>query len=153
MHVILNAIHQTVLDRGSRIVGELVGISSGVLRNKVNPHCDTHHLTVAEFVRIMAVTGDYRALQAMAHELGFVAVQLPDSGASENILGHVLSVGASHGDMCTQVHSALADQRITPGELLDCERALQQLQAHIQQLTLAVRQAAEKSIPNEYRDR
>lgn len=27
------------------------------------------------------------------------------------------------------------------------------LQAHIQQLTLAVRQAAEKSTPDEYRDR
>jgi F0F1-type ATP synthase membrane subunit b/b' len=52
------------------------------------------------------------------------------------------------------MHQTMLDRacRIAGG-LLDCERALQQLQAHIQQLTLAVRQAAEKSTPDEYRDR
>lgn len=39
-------------------------ISAAVLRNKVNPNNQTHHLTLAEAVRIVDLTDDEQILQA-----------------------------------------------------------------------------------------
>ena len=60
-----DATHATVHDYpgGAESLAPRMGIKSPqVLRNKVNPATDTHHLRLDEAVRMMAVTGDYRII-------------------------------------------------------------------------------------------
>lgn len=52
-------------------------MSSAVLRNKVNPNNMTHHLTLAEALRLSQITGDRHLIDAYAAELGLIASKLP----------------------------------------------------------------------------
>src|SRR5690606_27107847 len=81
----IDAAYATVHDYpgGSESLGPRVGISPAVLRNKVNPNNETHHLTFAEARRVAAITDDFRMLQAWAHEAGFLLVKAPDNCTNE----------------------------------------------------------------------
>lgn len=132
MHVI-DAAHQTVHDYpgGSEALGPRMGMSGAVLRNKVNARITTHHLTLAEAVRMMALTGDLRILRAMAEELGQAVHPLPaaSGGPSGDVLGDVLSHAQAEGNFCGSMRAALADGIITPHELRDIREEADQVQA------------------------
>lgn len=127
------AAHSTVHDfkpGGSETLGPLVGISPAVLRNKVNPNNDTHHLTFAEARKIADMTGDYRMLQAWAHEAGFLLVKAPE-GTNEcdmSVLESVMETGVAHGRFMQSIHAALSDGKVDDKEveaIAEAERALQ----------------------------
>ena len=88
------AIYATIHDytnrngRGAAALGPLVGISPAVLCNKANPNIDSHHLTLAEAVRIQAITGDYRIHEACDQLFGRVSIpaMLDFSGVSNTDL-------------------------------------------------------------------
>lgn len=114
-----DAAYDTVHDYpgGSESLGPRVGMSPAVLRNKVNPNNETHHLTVNEASRIMGKAQDYRILHALAAEHGFMlqrAESAPDAG---NVLQSLLRANAAEGDFDRALEEALADNLITPNEL------------------------------------
>src|SRR5690606_28718993 len=93
-----DAAYATVHDYkgGSESLGPRVGISPAVLRNKVNQNNETHHLTLAEAVRMADMTGDTRILQAWAHQSGFLLVKAPDACAASSdmaVLEQVVGLG------------------------------------------------------------
>lgn len=114
---------------GSESLGPLVGISPAVLRNKVNPNNETHHLTFAEARRLADMTGDFRMLQAWAHEAGFLLVKAPEGNACDMaVLEQVVGLGVASGQFMQTIHSALADGRVEPHELQairEAERVVQ----------------------------
>ncbi|MGB3290962.1 MAG: phage regulatory CII family protein [Burkholderiaceae bacterium] len=114
---------------GSESLGPRVGISPAVLRNKVNPNNETHHLTLAEAARITALTGDFRILQAWAHSEGFLLVKAPDGTTSDMaVLEQVVGLGVANGQFMQTIHSALADGVVSQKELAaikEAERAVQ----------------------------
>lgn len=123
----IDAAYSTVHDYpgGSESLGPRVGISPAVLRNKVNPNNDTHHLTFAEARRISDMTGDFRMLQAWAHEAGFLLVKAPD-GASESDMSVLESVTGSvmeHGGFIGSIHASLVDGNLSPDEMEGIEAA------------------------------
>lgn len=128
----IDAAYSTVHDYpgGSESLGPRVGISPAVLRNKVNPNNDTHHLTFAEARRISDMTGDFRMLQAWAHEAGFLLVKAPD-GTNEcdmSVLESVMETGVAHGRFMQSIHAALSDGKVDDKEveaIAEAERALQ----------------------------
>jgi hypothetical protein len=92
----IDAAYSTVHDYpgGSESLGPRVGISPAVLRNKVNPNNDTHHLTFAEARRIADMTGDF-----------------------EQIAGFMVACG-SFGQ---EIHASLADGKVTKDEIAKVE--------------------------------
>ena len=66
------AVHQTAHDApgGLPNLAKCMGINEQVFRNKVNPHCDTHHLNVREMVAMMLLTNDTQIMDALAIEFG-----------------------------------------------------------------------------------
>lgn len=129
----IDAAHAVVHDYpgGSESLGPRVGISPAVLRNKVNPNNDTHHLTFAEARRITAITGDRRMLQAWAHEEGFLLVKAPAAAGDScdmAVLEQVVSLGVANGQFMQTIHSALADGRIDESEMKRIRAAERELQ-------------------------
>lgn len=127
-----DAAYATVHDYpgGSESLGPRVGISPAVLRNKVNPNNDTHHLAFAEARRIADITGDHRMLLAWAHEAGFLLVKAPE-GASEcdmSVLEAVVETGVAHGQWMHSIHTALADGRVDQQEVEAIKQAKRALQ-------------------------
>lgn len=116
---------------GSESLGPRVGISPAVLRNKVNPNNDTHHLTFAEARRISDMTGDFRMLQAWAHEAGFLLVKAPTGSADScdmAVLEQVVGLGVANGQFMQTIHAALADGRVDQDELKRIRAAERELQ-------------------------
>lgn len=139
----VDAAHATVHDYpgGSESLGPRVGIGAAVLRNKVNPNNDTHHLTFAEARRIVAITGDVRMLKAWAHESGFLLVKAPE-GAGEcdmSVLEAVAETGGALGQWMQSIHSALADGKVDAKEVEAISQAKCALQTAAATATQRVR--------------
>lgn len=130
---ILDAAHNTVRSYpgGSESLGPRVGISPAVLRNKVNPNNDTHHLTLAEADRLMGITGDHSILNALASAHGYSLQKVDGEGQVGSIVAAILAMSMRQGDLSEVVSKALEDNRISPRERRDIEDAVHKLQAAI----------------------
>lgn len=122
-----DAAYHTVHDYpgGSESLGPRVGISPAVLRNKVNPNNDTHHLTYSEAQKIAAVTGDVRMVQSWAHAEGYLLVKAPASvgECDMNMLEKVAAFMFVSGMFGKEIHDSLADGGVDPSEIDRVEAA------------------------------
>lgn len=117
---IIDTAHATVAEYpgGSEALGPRIGMSPAVLRNKVNPNNTTHHLTLVEAARIMAVSGDHRILHALAAELDHVALPIAaGEGVDDTLLDLTLSQSQAQGDFAAALQQALADGAISENEM------------------------------------
>ncbi|WP_449284192.1 phage regulatory CII family protein [Luteimonas qiangzhengi] len=127
-----DAAYATVHDYpgGAGSLAPRIGTTQAVLNSKVNPNTTTHHLTLAEAVKLMVLTGDKRMLHAIAMESGDVVVEgaaaLPACDMA--VLEAMTGVFARAGQVGANVHTALADGRVTRKELAAIERQAYALQ-------------------------
>ena len=111
-------------------MGPRMRISAAVLRSKVNPHCASHHLTLAEADLAMGLTGDHRILAALAGAHGYV-LQRVEAGEGGSVLGAHLALSVAKGDLASVLADAVKDGRITANESTAIAGAGAQLQAAI----------------------
>lgn len=116
---ILDTAHATVAEYpgGSEALGPRVGIVSGVLRQKVNPRVTTHHLSLLEASRLMAVTGDFRMLHALAAEHDHVVIPIAGDASDDSLLDLTLSQSQAQGEFAAALQQALADGAISQNEM------------------------------------
>lgn len=146
MHVI-DAAAQTVdnYPGGAESLAPRIGMSAGILRNKVNANNTTNHLTLAEASRMMAASNDFLILHALAAEHGHVVQQIePDTG-HESVIGQILQLGSREGEFARVLHDALADGVITDREMNDIAAAGYATQATL--IGLIQRLSAARSRP------
>lgn len=146
---ITDAAYNTVHDYpgGASAIAPRLGIKSpAVLNSKVNPNTDTHHLTLAEASKIMAITGDFRILQSLNAEHGKVSIDLPVIPEFRDIAltDLVLSIGMGGGDVCAVFKEMMADGRITQGEAMDMSKVIHQLHMLLAELDTQVHTCVEK---------
>jgi len=149
---ITDAAYNTVHDYpgGASAIAPRLGIKSpAVLNSKVNPNTDTHHLTLAEASKIMAITGDFRILQSLNAEHGKVSIDLPVIPECRDIAltDLVLSIGMGGGDVCAVFKEMMADGRITQGEAMDMSKVIHQLHMLLAELDTQVHTCVEKEKP------
>lgn len=137
---ILDAANATVHDYpgGGESLGPRLGLSAAVLCSKVDLRNGAQQLSIVEADRIMALTGDFRMLRALAHQHGFLVVELPDrdaSGFAMEALEQWLGARVAGGQFAPQAPAApapapAADKRVGERELratCAAENALQAL--------------------------
>jgi hypothetical protein len=108
---------------GAKQVAEQMGVGHQVLLNKVNPNNKTHHLNLAEAVKMMQVTSDTRILEALANEFGGLYIPIAlTSSAAPNLIGDLATMSAEFGALMREVAEDLADGAISDNELADVER-------------------------------
>lgn len=108
---------------GTSALGPRIGVSGGVLSNKLNPNIDTHHLTLAEAMRIMVMTQDVRILQAQANELGYMVVPL-HVVEDETVTAAMTHTVGEFGEYVTAACDAMKDGHITKLELRKINKEL-----------------------------
>lgn len=145
---IFDAAYSTVHDYqgGSNALAPRMGIKSpAVLNSKVNPHTETHHLTLAEASRLMALTGDLRILQSLNAEHGKVAINLPDIPECRDtaLTDLVLNIGITGGDIQSIFKEMMADGRITQGEALDMSKVIHELHTVLAELDAQINKCVE----------
>lgn len=127
---ITDAAHKTVKDYpgGSEALAVRIGMSAAVLRNKVNPNNNTHHLSLAEASEIMGVTGDDRILHALAAEHGYV-LRRTEGSPGGSVVTALLAVAARQGNLAQAVSESLEDGKISQNEASEIGRLCASIQA------------------------
>lgn len=134
---VTDAIYRTVHDYpgGSESLAPRMGMSAAVLRNKVNPNNTAHRVYAEDLDALMAVTGNYSILEALAANHGFVLRRADDTERTAACLMQaMLGAQATRGAVWSTVHQALADNLITPNEYSAIDAALMAATAADRQL-------------------
>ena len=136
---IIDAAYNTVHDYpgGASALAARMGIKSpAVLNSKVNPNTETHHLTLAEASKLMALTGDFRILQALSVEHEKVAIDLPEIPECRDmsLTDKVLCIGMKGGDVMSLFREIMTDGRITQGEVEDMSKVIHQMHIALAEL-------------------
>lgn len=146
---ILDAAYHTVHDfkGGASALAVRLGIKSpAVLNSKVNPNTETHHISLLEAVKLMAITGDYRILQSLCAQLGKVAIDLPDLPECQrdmSLMEIMLNVAIKKGDITKTFKNMMADGRITPGEAKDMSRIVHEMVEQLMTLEAQIKSCVE----------
>lgn len=131
---------------GSESLGPRVDISSAVLRNKVNPNNDTHRLTFAEARRVSDITGDFRMLQAWAHEAGFLLVKAPKNARDSSdmaVLEQVAGLMVANGAFGKEIYDALSDGAISTAEVERIDEAGQGVMTSVAEIKQRIKGMAQ----------
>lgn len=119
------------------------GLSAATLRNKVNPNNDRNLLSLQEADELMAKSGDFRILHALAATHGFV-VQKVDAPQAGSITSAMLAAVAAKGDLAELVAQAMADNRITGNESDNISRGVMHVIAALVQVSQHAEAASER---------
>lgn len=122
----LLAFFHTVHDAGTVALADKLGMSADVLRNKADPKKSSNIVGLADADKVMAITGDFRVLKALAHAHGFLLVKAPDDCRGESdmsVLEQMAGLMVSCGVFGKEVYDSLADGKITPDEIKRVQRA------------------------------
>lgn len=127
---VIDAAYKSVHDYpgGSESLGPRLGMSPAILRNKVNPNNDKHHLTLAEADHLMAVTGDHGILQALAAGHGYALVRADHGDVDGSLVHSVLAFLAASGKMSGSLQDVVAKGQVTR----NASREIQALGADVQ---------------------
>ncbi len=122
---LLDSFYATVSEYpgGAESLAPRIGMSAQILRNKANVNSVTNKVSIDEFDRVLGVTGDFRALHALAAAHGFVLVPL--AAGAEASDGALVSAMArqlvTSGALGVAINSALADGRVDRHEAAEVE--------------------------------
>ncbi|VVD63543.1 hypothetical protein PPN31114_00227 [Pandoraea pneumonica] len=113
---ITDAAHALVHDYpgGSESLAPRLGMSAAVLRNKVNPNNETHHLSLKEAVKAADVTNDDRVLEAWAASRGYALVKIPNIAecCDSAIVEMMARAWETHGAVGKEIVKTLEDGRV-----------------------------------------
>jgi len=132
---ILDAAHATGHDYpgGCTALGPRLGMTGQMLSNKLNPNDKIHKVTLDEAMRMQALTGDHRILLAMAEELGYVAMRMPNCDDFD-VGQAAMRAMKEFGQFIGRCEEVLVDGRVTKTELRSVEKELLEAIAHATRL-------------------
>lgn len=123
---------------GAVALAHRMGIGPVVFNSKLNPNTVTHHLTLAEAQRMQLLTGRADILEAMADELGYVIVKVPDCSSDVDISKATRKAVVEFGQWMEQIDKSLDDGHVSQNELKAIEKELVEMMAQAQKLTAAL---------------
>lgn len=117
---LFDSIHAAVHDYpgGAESLAPRLSMSPVILRSKVNPNTQTHHVNVRDLDRIMSLTGDFRPLFALAANHGHACVPLIDGPIGDlAILERITKVWKEVGDVGQLTQAILSDSKVERKEV------------------------------------
>ena len=129
---------------GVPALAQRMAMSHNTLSHKVGLNNNTHHLSLREAVTMQEVTGDVRILHSMAGALGYACVSLRTDSVGST-LAEVMHMAKEFGDVLEAINGAVADGRVTPNEMQDCERQAAELMAALNSVLATVRSMMPKA--------
>lgn len=132
---------------GAQALAEQVGIGAQVLRNKINPNNDTHHLSLAEAVRVVHATGDLGVAHAFAEEFGGIFIPLGQCGdaRTSTVLADISAMSAGFGDLIREVAEDISDGVLTRNEMQRIQKEANGLRRALGQLMADLEAMQERS--------
>lgn len=123
---------------GAAALAHRLGIGPAVFNSKLNPNTTTHHLGLLEAHRMQQLTGRTDILEAMADDLGYVLVKIPDCAHDVDIAKATRKAVVEFGEWMGQIDVALDDGNVSQSELRSIEKELIEMMSQAQKLTAAL---------------
>lgn len=144
----LDAFHSTVhsYPGGCEALAARMGIVPAVLRNKANPNFEHNKPTLADADMVMALSGNFAVLHALAQNHGFVCVKVEVELAPSDmaIIEMLAKLVSSTGDVGTELYAALADGVVEEREVQRVEEVAYRAKASLTTLVNRLKGMAEK---------
>lgn len=104
---------------GTESLAPRLGMSGAVLRNKVNPNNTTHHLTLAEALRISEIAADSRIAIAFARQMGLTCIEVPEPEhcADADVIELMAKTWETNGEIGREVNKTFEDGRVESHEV------------------------------------
>jgi hypothetical protein len=143
---VLDAFYHTVHDYGTEALAPRLGCSAAVLRNKADPRKDHNKPMLGDADMVMALTGDYRILHALAANHNHICIKGDPYGPASDlaILELVTHVWQAEGDVGAAVHTALADGRVDRKEIAAVRGAIYKAQQALNAMLIRLEDMSEK---------
>lgn len=123
-------------------IADVVGVSHNTILNYANPNMENHLPSLKAFEAMLTYTQNPAVLKAWAHKLNYVLVSVSDTEGKEyqlSVLESLLGMNVGAGQANKQVLSALEDGVVTPAEMDETDRILEEIEHKIQSLRKAMK--------------
>ncbi|WP_180084847.1 phage regulatory CII family protein [Acinetobacter sp. YH12145] len=134
-------VHQT---KGitAKELADVVGVSHNTICNYANPNMENHLPSLKAFEAMLTYTQNPAPLKVWAHKLGFMLVPIDQAEGKEHelsVLESLLGMNVGNGAANKQVLSSLEDGVVTPAEMDETDRILEEMEHKIQSLRKAMK--------------
>lgn len=123
-------------------LADVVGVSHNTILNYANPNMENHLPSLKAFEAMLTYTQNPAALKVWAHKLGFALMPVDQAENKDHELGvleSLLGMNVGNGAANKQVLSALEDGVVTPAEMDETDRILEEIEQKIQSLRKAMK--------------
>lgn len=123
-------------------LADVVGVSHNTILNYANPNMENHLPSLKAFEAMQTYTGNPAVLKAWAHSLGLFLMPIEDSEGRTHqlsVLESLLGMNVGAGQANKQVLGALEDGVVTPAEMDETDRILEEIELKIQSLRKAMK--------------
>lgn len=123
-------------------IADVVGVSHNTILNYANPNMENHLPSLKAFEAMLTYTQNPAVLKAWAHKLNYVLVPVSDTEGKEHqlsVLESLLGMNVGAGQANKQVLGALEDGVVTPAEMDETDRILEEIEHKIQSLRKAMK--------------
>ncbi|TCB50992.1 XRE family transcriptional regulator [Acinetobacter sp. ANC 4779] len=123
-------------------IADVLGVSHKTALNYANPNMEQHLPSLKSFEAMLTYTQNPAVLKAWAHKLNYVLVPVSDTEGKEHqlsVLESLLGMNVGAGQANKQVLGALEDGVVTPSEMDETDRILEEIEHKIQSLRKAMK--------------
>lgn len=120
--------------RGIAAVAKVLGLSDDVLGKKLNPACDSHHITLDEAEEIALIIGDPAPSIEFARVMGMVCIPSPKPAESGMLYRSISDVAREFSDLMNAIQEAVRDNEISPNEMARMQHEAGELMVEVQGL-------------------
>ena len=123
-------------------VADVMGVSHKTALNYANPNMEMHLPSLKAFESALIYTQNPANLKVWAHMLGMVLVPVNNIDGKEHqlsVLESLLGMNIGNGAANKQVLNALEDGVVTPAEMDETDRILEEMEQKIQCLRKAMK--------------
>ena len=128
-------------------IADVLGDSHKTVLNYANPNMDQHLPTVKAIESMMTFTRNPALVKAWAHKLGLMCVPANQAEEKEHqvsVLERLLQININNGHVNQHIADVMADGVVTPSELADTVQILEEMEANLRGLRVALEKEAGK---------
>lgn len=128
-------------------IADVLGVSHKTALNYANPNMDQHLPSLKAFEAVLNYTENPAVLKVWAHKIGLMLMPVDGAEGKDHqlsVLESLLGMNIGTGQINKQVYSAMEDGVVTPIEMEETDRILEELEQKIHSLRKAMKGECEK---------
>lgn len=130
-------------DYGIKRAAFEMDVSANVLNKQVDPHVDTHRLSLATASKLQRLSQNPAILKAMAADIGYMVAKRPDVKPNgDGLLDNVLALSKKLGEVSDKLGEINADRSIDKQEAAEFEHVILELISMAMSFSLEVHDLA-----------